>query len=269
MGIEAQFDTIRPRYPELSGQVAVVTGSAMGIGQGIALRLAREGMRLVLADINGETLSATEAAFRGLGVDLLAFQGDLGRSEDIRSLFAETEAVFGGVDLLVNNAADLDRFRFLDEHEDSLEAQIATNIRGPYLCSFYAAKLMRAGNGGSIVNISSVGGLRAHWRGFPYDMTKGALNMLTMAMAVDLAEFGIRVNAVGPGATRTYRTPPDTAPRIQQVSARIPMGRFGTTAEMASVVAFLASPEASYITGQIINVDGGLTAQLTPKGQDV
>lgn len=269
MELEAHYNAIIPRYPELKGQVALVTGGAKGIGQGIALRLAREGMRVVVADIDEDALASTAAALRGLGVDLVAFHGDLGQPDDIHRLFERVETELEGVDLLVNNAADLDRYRLLDDHEDMLELQLATNIRGPYLCSLQAAKLMRAGNGGNIIHISSVGAFRAHWRGFPYDVTKGAINAMTWAMAIDLAEYNIRVNAIGPGATRTYRTPPDDHPVIKKMSERIPMGRFGLVSEMSSVVAFLASSDASYITGQVIYVDGGLTAQLTPRGQGV
>lgn len=269
MEIETRFRASAPRYPELKGQVAVVTGGAKGIGQGIVLRLAREGMRVVVADIDGQSLSATVAPLRDLGAELMAFCGDLSQANVIRQLFDKTTADFGGVDLLVNNAANLERKRLLDQHEGLLERQLATNIRGPYLCSYHAANIMRAGSGGSIVHISSVGAFRAHWNGFPYDVTKGAINAMTWAMAIDLAEYNIRVNAIGPGATRTYRTPPDDHPAVQGVAARIPLGRFGTVAELASVVAFLASSEASYITGQVIYVDGGLTAQLSPKGQGV
>jgi 3-oxoacyl-[acyl-carrier protein] reductase len=126
---------------------------------------------------------------------------------------------------------------------------------------------MRETGGGNIIHISSVGGLRAHWRGFPYDVTKGAIDSMTRAMAIDLAEYNIRVNAIGPGATRTRRTPSDEHPVIQEMSGRIPLGRFGLVSEISSVVSFLASSEASYITGQIIYVDGGITAQLSPPGQ--
>jgi 3-oxoacyl-[acyl-carrier protein] reductase len=269
MEIEAQFHQLVPRYPELAGQVAVVTGGAKGIGQGIVLRLASEGMRVVVADMDEEALASTTAALGRLDVDVIAFCGDLSQAETIRRLFEQTKQEYGGVDLLVNNAADLERKRLLDEHDALLERQLATNIRGPYLCSVHAANLMRAHRGGSIVHISSVGAFRAHWDGFPYDVTKGAINAMTWAMAIDLAEYNIRVNAIGPGATRTYRTPPDDHPVIQRMASRIPLGRLGTTVELGSLVAFLASSEASYITGQVIYVDGGLTAQLTPKGQGV
>ncbi len=256
-----------PRYAELTGQVAIVTGAAKGIGQGIALRLAREGMQVVLADKNQELLVSTAAEMRHLGATVLEFLGDLSQSADIRQLFHQTMETFKVVHLLVNNAADVERKRFLDGDEALVDHQIANNIRGPYLCSVRAAEIMRAAGGGSIIHISSVGALQAHHRGLPYDATKGAINALTRAMAIDLAEYNIRVNAVGPGVTRTYRTPPEEHPQVQAVNARIPLQRFGTVADIGALVAFLASAEASYITGQIVYVDGGITAQLSPPGQ--
>ena len=265
--MEEDYQRITPRYPELSGQVAVVTGGAKGIGQGIVLRLVREGMRVVVADMDGGALALTMASLDNLGAAAHAFQGDLSQSETIKLLFDHTINKLGGVNLLVNNAANLERRRLLDEHEDLLKLQVDTNLSGPYLCSIQAAKVMRAGGGGNIIHISSVGGLRAHWKGFPYDVTKGAVDSMTRAMAIDLAEYNIRVNAIAPGAVRTNRTPPNDHALIQEMSARIPLQRFGLVSEISSVVAFLASEEASYITGQILYVDGGITTQLSPPGQ--
>jgi 3-oxoacyl-[acyl-carrier protein] reductase len=267
MDIEEHFHMMRPRYPELAGRVAVVTGGAREIGLGIALRLIREGMRVAIGDINPDALARSAALLRNLGAPILAVEGDLSQSDAIQTLFERTAETFGTVDLLVNNAADLIRKRLLDEHVALLDQQLATNVRGPYLCAYHAATIMRATGGGNIINISSVGGARAHWVGLPYDVTKGAIDMMTRAMAIDLAEFNIRVNAIGPGATRTERTPPDEHPTVRDMSARIPMGRFGLTSEISAMVAFLASAEASYVTGQIIYVDGGLMAQLSPPGQ--
>ncbi len=265
--IEEEYATLTPRYPELQGRVAVISGGAKGIGLGITLRLAREGMRVVIGDIDGETLAATATALDTLDIPFLAIEGDLSQPDAIQELFFRTRDAYGGVDLLVNNAANLDRYRLLDEHEELLNLQLETNIRGPYLCSFHAARMMRDTGGGNIIHISSVGGLRAHWRGFPYDVTKGAIDAMTRTMAIDLAEYNIRVNAIGPGATRTRRTFPDDHPVIREMSGRIPLGRFGLVSELSSVVAFLTSDEASYITGQIIYVDGGITAQLSPPEQ--
>lgn len=267
MEIKDYYDSIIPHYPELNGGVAVITGAAKGIGQGIALRLGREGMRLVIADIDGKSLASTTASLKKLGVQVLAFEGDLSQPAVIDQLFKIILDTFNRVDLLVNNAADLSRRRLLDEHKALLEHQLATNVSGPYLCSFQAAKIMRDSGGGNIIHISSVGALRAHWKGLPYDVTKGAINAMTRAMAIDLAEYNIRVNAIGPGATKTYRTGSGGKTAVPEIADRIPLKRLGLVSEISSVVAFLASPEASYITGQIIYVDGGITAQLSPPGQ--
>jgi 3-oxoacyl-[acyl-carrier protein] reductase len=229
--------------------------------------LAREGMRVVIGDIDQEALAATVSALRGLGPTVLAFHGDLSQPDDIRRLFAETARVFECVHLLVNNAADLTRRRLLDPHEDLLDHQLATNVRGPYLCSYHAAKIMSAGSGGSIVHISSVGALRAHWLGLPYDVTKGAINAMARAMAIDLAEHNIRVNAIGPGAVRKLSAPSTETRDTKEFTGRIPLQRLGLISDISSLVAYLASPEASYITGQVIYVDGGITAQLSPPGQ--
>lgn len=257
------------RYPELRGRVAVVTGAAKGIGQGIALRMASEGMRVVAVDIDADSLTTTANALRALGVPVMAFHGDVSLPGDIVRLFEEALQAFGTVDLLVNNAANLRRSRLLDDHEGLLELQLATNVAGPYLCSQRAAAIMREAGGGSIIHISSVGAARAHHRGLPYDVTKGAINAMTQAMAVDLGGYGIRVNAIGPGLTHTWRTDAFRDPAAYRAAAdRVPLHRFGTVDDIAAMVAFLASDEASYVTGQIIYVDGGLSAQLEPPWEE-
>ena len=268
MQTKSLFTSVLPRYPELSGCTAVVTGSSKGIGKGIAIRLAREGMRVVINGRSQEAVEATAGELRELGVDVLPVVADVGKKGDVDRLFDETLEVFGGVDLLVNNAAALRRDHFFDVTVELLDGQLDTNIRGPYLCALRAAGAMRdAGSGGSIVNISSVGGLRAHWRGLPYDVTKGALDSMTRAMALELAEYGIRVNAVAPGATSTERSDAADPAKIEALEKRIPIPRMGTALEIGAAVAFLASPEASYIAGQVIYVDGGLTVQLGTRDQ--
>jgi len=263
--IETIFNATHPRYPELNGQVALITGSSRGIGKGIALRLAREGMCVVINGLNRQRVSDTAGEMQEIGIETLGLPADVGTTEGVEQLIQQTMETFGRLDLLVNNAADLRRVPFLEVDEAMLDNQLAANIRGPFLLSFKAAEIMKANKGGNIIHISSVGGYQAHWPGLPYDMTKGALDSMTQAMALDLAEYGIRVNAVAPGATATEKTPGPEHPRIQAASKRIPLLRFGLAAEIGAVVAFLASPEASYITGQIIYVDGGLTAQLAPR----
>ena len=263
------FNTIKPRYPELRDQVALVTGSSRGIGKGIALRLACEGMKVVLNGLNEERLANTVDEMKELDIQVLGAPADQGTSEGVEKLIEKTLDVFGRIDLVVNNAADLRRVPFFDIDEAMLDNQLSANIRGPFLLSYKAAEFMRDNGGGNIIHISSVGGLQAHWPGLPYDMTKGALDSMTRAMALGLAEHGIRVNAIAPGATATERTPPPDHPRVQAVSKRIPLLRFGLAEEIGAVVAFLCSPEASYITGQIIYVDGGITAQLSPRESKV
>jgi len=259
------YQAIRPRYPELKGKVAIITGSSRGIGKGIALRLAREGMPVVINGLNTERVAETTEQMQRLGIKALGLPADIGTTAGIETLIEKTLETYGRLDLLVNNAADLRRVPFFEIDEAMLDNQLAANIRGPFLAAHKAAAIMKENGGGNIIHISSVGGLQAHWPGLPYDLTKGALDSMTRAMALGLAEYGIRVNAVAPGATATEKTPTPDHPHIQAVSKRIPLGRFGLTAEIGAAVAFLASPEASYITGQIIYVDGGLTAQLTPK----
>jgi 3-oxoacyl-[acyl-carrier protein] reductase len=250
------------RYRELRGRVAVITGAAKGIGQGIASRLAIEGMRVVAADVDADALAATATMLRKLDVPVVAFHGDVSRIDDIDRLFDATLQAFETVDVLVNNAANLQRRRLLDDHDGLLELQLATNVAGPYVCSQRAAAIMRGAGGGSIIHISSVGAARAHHRGLPYDVTKGAINSMTQAMAVDLGGYGIRVNAIGPGLTHTYRTDAADPSDYRATAERAPLRRYGTVADIAAMVAFLASSESSYVTGQVMYVDGGLTAQL-------
>ena len=149
MDTRSLYESIHPRYPELSGQVAIVTGSSRGIGKGIATRLAREGMKVVINGRTPETVEAITAELRGLGADALAVLADVGQTEDINRLFAKTLQTFGSVDLLVNNAANIRRVHFFEVDEAFLDAQLTDNIRGPYLCAYRAAEAMReSGRGG-------------------------------------------------------------------------------------------------------------------------
>jgi len=258
------YESIQPRYPEFKDQVALVTGSSRGIGKGIALRLAREGMKVVIHGMDQKEVAETAQEFEALGVDVLGVQADFSQESEIERLFQAMQERYGTLDLLVNNAADLRRKKMADPHLPLLDLQLAVNIRAPYVCAIRAADIMRPMKRGSIVNISSVGGLRAHWTGLPYDVSKGAIDAMTRAMALELAREGIRVNAVAPGAIR-----PEDADWGTEVTQRIPMARYGRPLEIGASVAFLHSEDASYITGQILYVDGGITTQLSPPGQPI
>ncbi len=269
LDIKVDFESIPQRYPELRGQVAVITGSARGIGKGIALRLAREGMRLVITSRTAEEVRATAAGLRALGAEVLEYVGDIGKAQVVDELFELTIARFGTVDVLVNNAGKLGSPPFPELDEVRFDDVVDTNIKGVFLSSRRAVEVMSRGKGGSIIHISSVGGLRDHEHGVPYDMTKAAIDGLTRAMGIELADYGIRVNAIAPGAIHTERKPPQDDPEVLAQAERIPMRRLGLPLEIGSVVAFLASLDASYITGQVIYVDGGITAQLYPRGQTI
>lgn len=269
MDTASLFDSIYPRYPEFRGQVALVTGSSRGIGRGIALRLAREGMNIALHGVDADELDATAQEFQALGIEPLAVCADFTREDEIERLFREIADRFGTLDLLVNNAADLRILPFFGGDLSLLDHQLAVNVRAPYLCAHFAADMMRPAQRGNIINISSVGGLRAHQPGLPYDVTKGAIDSMTQAMALELAREGIRVNAIAPGAIETHEGLAMDKPGIREVAERIPLARFGTPLEIGAMVAFLASSDASYITGQIFYVDGGITTQLSPPGQPI
>ena len=268
--IDIDYAAIPARYPELRDKVAIVTGSSRGIGKEIALRLAKEGMKIVINSRTAADVEAATAELRAYGADVIGVPADQGKDGDVERVFDATFEAFGTVHLVVNNAADLRRTHFFEVDPALVDSQLASNIRGPYLYGLYAARQMRdAGHGGSIIHISSVGGLRAHWRGLPYDMTKGAIDAMTRAMALELAQYDIRVNGVAPGATLTERWPDTGHPRMKAVAERIPMKRFGRGLEIGAAVAFLASDDAAYITGQTLYVDGGITTQLHPPGQPI
>jgi glucose 1-dehydrogenase len=258
------FEEAPARYPELQGKVAIITGSGKGIGKGIAIRLGKEGMKVVVNARNGENVTTVTNDLLSLGVDAFPCQGDISKPEDISRLIDETIHTFGRIDLLVNNAADLHRVRFFDVSEELFAREMDTNIKAPFILSYKAALVMRDQARGSIIHISSVGGLRAHNPGLPYDATKGALDAMTRVMGIELAPYGIRVNGIAPGAIYTEFRRPIDDPWMVEVAKRIPLNRFGLPHEIGAMVAYLASDDADYIIGQTIYVDGGITAQLSP-----
>ncbi len=257
---------VSARFADLAGQSAIVTGTSQGIGVGLAEFLGAQGMRLTLAARSADAGQAVADRLAAQGIQCQFVPADLAHPEQAQAVLAAAVERFGRVHLLVNNAANLRSRPFEKLDAEAFAAGLETNIRILYHLSHAVTLHMIEAGGGSIVHISSVGGLRAHRGLSGYDASKGAMDALTRSMAVDLAPHGIRVNGVAPGATLSK---PDN-PRLREVEADraryIPLGRFARNEDVAAAVAFLASDAAAYITGQILYVDGGLTSQLTPPG---
>ena len=242
---------------DLAGRVAIVTGSTRGIGHAIARALAANGAHVV---VHGRAHADADAVARQIasaGGTAHAYAGDLGTTAAVDGIAAAALAAFGRIDILVNNAALTSTFQpaleFTDERIDEI---LAVNLRGPILLALRAARWMAAHGGGTIVNVTSVGGSqRAHFDNAIYDATKGGLDGLTRALAVDLGPLGIRVNAVGPAAV-TDASPPEGR------GSDLPLRSGGTPEHVADAVLYLVSDAASFVSGQILYVDGGLMAQL-------
>lgn len=252
---------------KLAGKRAIVTGSAAGIGAAIAARLLAEGARVMIADRNVEAARAMAAR---LSPDAVALEVDVSISASVRNMVDTCVAEFGGLDVLINNAGIVHRddTEIEDTTEEAWDTTLGVNLKGVFLCSKFAIPAIEASGGGAIVNIASIVGLRGSFPAqIAYTASKGGVIALSREMAVGLARRRIRVNAICPGLTATEMAAglvaDDAAYQLRRL--HIPMGRMGQPDEIASVAAFLASDDASYITGQALAVDGGLTeAFLTP-----
>jgi 3-oxoacyl-[acyl-carrier protein] reductase len=257
-------------HDDLHGKVALVTGGARGIGRGIAHRLAREGCRLVLNDIAADALAITAEELRSQGAQVLALVGDVGNGAEVARMFAEAHAWQGCVDVLVNNAGwSVPVSHLLEMSETHWDDVLRTNLKSMFLCTQAAARAMvEIGRPGSVVCLSSFGATRAHRAMAAYDASKGGVEAFTRAAALDLAPFGIRVNAIGPGAIHTEFFDDAGAEGQRQRARPVPLERVGQVQDIAASAAFLASDDASYITGQVLYVDGGMHAQLRPPELD-
>jgi glucose 1-dehydrogenase len=254
----------------LDGKVAIITGGARGIGLAVARCYVAEGARVVIGDVD----QAGEAEARALGANCRFVAADVGNAADAEKLVAEATAAFGKLDVLVNNAGIIHAADFLDLKEQDFDRVLRVNLKGAFLVGQAAARQMvaqqkggagspgTAGRAGVIINMSSINAAVAIPNQAPYCVSKGGLSQLTKVMALSLAPYGIRVNAIGPGSIMTPMMATIATDREakRRVLSRTPLGRIGDADEVASVAVFLASDAASYVTGEIIYVDGGRLA---------
>ena len=242
----------------LSDKVAIVTGAAQGIGLATAIRFATEGARVVVADLNAQRVEAAAASLRAAGGRALGCLVDVTDRATIDAMVAQVRAEWGRIDVLINNAGITKDARLAKMSSAQFDSVIAVNLKGVFECTQAVAETMVAQGSGSIVNASSVVGLYGNFGQTNYAATKAGVIGLTKTWARELGPKGVRVNAVCPGFVKTaiLETIPDEV--MQKMVAKVPLGRLGTPEEIAAVYAFLASDDASYMNGAVIEVSGGI-----------
>jgi 3-oxoacyl-[acyl-carrier protein] reductase len=248
----------------LAGKIAIVTGAARGFGEGIARTFAREGARLVLADLDAEGAARLAAE---LGPEAAAVAADVSRAGDVEAIVAAALARFGGLDIVVNNAGTTHRNRpMLEVDEEIFDRVYAVNVKSLYWMTRAAVPVLRAqGRGGSIINIGSTGGIRPRPGLVWYNGSKAAVNVISMCMAAELAADNIRVNSVCPvigetGLVEEFMGMKNTPANREKFLAGIPLGRMSTPADVANACLWLAEDGSSFITGILLPVDGGRCA---------
>lgn len=252
----------------LQNKVAAVTGGAQGIGRAIVEKFHSEGARVALLDIDEVRGSAVATTLGGSDPGVLFMRCDITREADVERAFAAMEEQFGGLDILVNNAGVNTYFDATTMTESEWESVFAVDLKGAWLCAKHAIPMMRLQGRGSIVNIASLHAFMTTYGMFPYAAAKSGLVGLTRSMALDFGPEQIRVNAICPGWTRTQlvdewlQLQPEGAAAEQRVLDQHPLRRMATPAEIANFVSFVASDEASFITGAALVIDGGLSARF-------
>ena len=243
---------------ELKGQVALVTGSARGIGKSIALGFAQRGADVVVSDVSLEDARATSEELAKLGVKTLAVRLDVSKSEEVVRTFGEIMGVFGRLDILVNNAGITKDNLLLRMKEEEWDAVMNINLKGVFLCTKEAVKIMAKQRSGRIVNIASVVAFMGNPGQANYSASKAGIVGLTKTVAKEYAGRGITSNAVAPGFITTAMTDALSEQVREEMKKAIPLGRFGTVDDVTNAVLFFASPSSGYVTGQVIHVNGGM-----------
>jgi 3-oxoacyl-[acyl-carrier protein] reductase len=245
-----------PQAQRFLNQVVIVTGAGHGIGRAIAERFAAEGARIAVNDVSPERAAEVAAA---IGPNALPVPADVSSKAAVDAMFDQVLARFGRLDVLVNNAGNIHAARhFLEADEAWWDQLLDVNLKGSFLCAHRAAHHMARQRAGVIVNMSSGGATKAHRGNVAYDASKGGIEAMTRAMALDLAPYGVRVNAIVPGLIRTYDLDEQSAVERGKV---VPLGRLGSPEDLAGPTVFLATEDARYITGACLVVDGGVLVQ--------
>jgi NAD(P)-dependent dehydrogenase (short-subunit alcohol dehydrogenase family) len=250
----------------LRGKACLVTGAAAGIGRSTADLFAREGARLAIFDVNAAALETLAGELKAQGTEVVAVAGDVSQDADVRRAVDAAVGRFGRLDVLVANAGIIPLSDALETSPEAWDAVMAIDGRGMFLSCKHAIAAMLEGGGGSIVCLSSISGMAGQKRQAAYGPAKFVASGITKHLAIEWADRGIRVNAVAPGTIRTDRVKqlpdePGGAEYLAAIERAHPMGRIGEPSEVASAILFLASDEASFVTGAILPVDGGFLAQ--------
>lgn len=247
---------------KLSGKVAIVTGAAGGIGRAIALRLAREDANIVVNDIDLEGAAAVVSEVKALGQKSLSVKADVSNSKEVNQMVETVLEKLGKIDILVNNAGGTARERateFYKSSEEIWDFVIGRNLKGVLICTRAVINHMLQRQSGNIVNIASINGVVGKAGVADYSAAKGGIIAFTKALAREVASYGVRVNSVSPGPTENPQLLRLFPAQLEEYRKKIPLGRLGRPEDIANMVAFLVSDEASYITAQNYVVDGGLT----------
>ena len=241
-----------------NGKTVVVTGSARGIGYEIALVLGQEGYSVVLSDVNAEGLEKSRQAMESQGISVLAVAANVSKADDADHLIEESEKWKGRLDVVVNNAGITRDGLIMKMTEEAWDAVLNVNLKGTFLVSRAASRFMVKQKSGVVINIASVIGLMGNSGQSNYAASKAGIIAFTRSFAKEYARRGVRANAIAPGFIQTGMT--DVLPEKvkEQMLGQIPLGSLGTPRDVANLVSFLASDKASYITGQVIPVDGGM-----------
>ena len=244
---------------DFAGKTAVVTGGSRGLGRAVCLELAKGGANVVLCYAGNEAAAGeTVAACETLGAKALAVRCDVAKADEVKALMDAAVQAFGRIDILVNNAGITRDGLLMMMKEDDFDAVINANLKGAFLCMKAVSRLMMKQRWGRIVNLSSVVGLRGNAGQVNYAASKAGVIGMTKSLAKELATRGVTVNAVAPGFIDTDMTAAMPQAAREATLASIPMGRMGAPEDVAKAVAFLASDEAAYVTGQVLAVDGGM-----------